>query len=581
MVLPPDVRAEQIVERGDRPPPGNRVCHLQPLRMLIEHRIDDVDEGLVTVEEAVTAGQQVPLQPALALMLRQHLHHLPVWREVIVGRQRLGVPGTVGRLEHRRETVRGGLVGAEEAEPVGVRPDHVTQEAAEHPRRLGERRPRSRHLDRVSAEVGQGQILEQQAAVRVRVRAHPPVALRRQRRQLRRERPLLVEQLLRAVAPKPRLELRQMLGVRAHLGDRHLVCPPRPFDGQPVDRLRPGPALRRAQHDERPARPCGAPVDARRPLDRRDLLDDRVEHLGHPPMHRGRLVAVHPVHRVTAALQQRGQLVVADPGEHGRVRDLVAVQVQDRQHRAVARRVEELVCVPAGRERAGLRLAVADDAEHEQVGVVERRSVGVREGVAELAALVDRAGRLRCHMRRDPAGERELPEQPAQTVLVARHLGVDLCVRALEVGVRDRRRAAVAGPDHVDRVQIPVADHPVRMRVDEVQPRRRPPVPEQPGLHLARLQRLAQQRVVEQVDLSDRHVVRRPPVPVKQLQLVPAGLSSHAPPLRLATHVVVRTAHFDLRVRAARAVSPGEGLCQRPEGEMSRSASSGPQLPGS
>jgi hypothetical protein len=38
VVLPPDVRAEQVVERRDRPPPGNVIAHLEPLGVLVEHR---------------------------------------------------------------------------------------------------------------------------------------------------------------------------------------------------------------------------------------------------------------------------------------------------------------------------------------------------------------------------------------------------------------------------------------------------------------------------------------------------------------------------------------------------------------
>jgi hypothetical protein len=41
-------------------------------------RVDDVDERLVTVEEAVPAGQEVALEPALALVLGEHLHHAAV-----------------------------------------------------------------------------------------------------------------------------------------------------------------------------------------------------------------------------------------------------------------------------------------------------------------------------------------------------------------------------------------------------------------------------------------------------------------------------------------------------------------------
>ena len=85
--------------------------------------------------------------------------------------------------------------------------------------------------------------------------------------------------------------------------------------------------------------------------------------------------------------------------------------------------------MPARQQRAGLRLTVADDADDEQLGVVERGAVGVHERVAEFAALVDRAGRLRRDVARHAAGERELPEELAQAFLVTADVRVDLGVR--------------------------------------------------------------------------------------------------------------------------------------------------------
>ena len=133
---------------------------------------------------------------------------------------------------------------------------------------------------------------------------------------------------------------------------------------------------------------------ARVVLNRADLVDHRVERRRHQLVHRLGLVALDEVRLVAVADEQALELVVRDAREDGRVGDLVAVEVQDRQHRAVARRIEELVRVPAVGERAGLGLAVADHAGDDQVGIVEGRAVGVRQRVAELAAFVDRAGRL-------------------------------------------------------------------------------------------------------------------------------------------------------------------------------------------
>ena len=84
VVLPPDVARQQVIQRGDRPPPGNVIAHLQPFGVLVEHRVDDVDERLVAGEEAVPAGQQIAFEPALALVLAEHLHDPAVGGEVVV-----------------------------------------------------------------------------------------------------------------------------------------------------------------------------------------------------------------------------------------------------------------------------------------------------------------------------------------------------------------------------------------------------------------------------------------------------------------------------------------------------------------
>ena len=198
-----------------------------------------------------------------------------------------------------------------------------------------------------------------------------------------------------------------MLGLLVHLAHRHLVRAPVTLGLLAVDLLRAGPALRRAQHDHRPARPLADAVARRASVwIALNLVDDRVERRRHQLVHRLRVVALD---EDTACSRSRGTgcsssswLMRASTRGVG---DLVAVEMQDRQHRAVGRRVEELVRVPARRQRAGLRLAVADDAGDDQIGIVERRAVGVRQRIAQLAALVDRAGRLRRDVARDAARE--------------------------------------------------------------------------------------------------------------------------------------------------------------------------------
>ena len=295
---------------------------------------------------------------------------------------------------------------------------------------------------------------------------------------------------------------------------------PRALDGEPVDDRRPGPALGAAQDDHRPARPFGRALLPRRPLDPLDRGDDLVHDARHVLVRLGRLLGGHEDRVVAVALEQGPQLGFGDAREHGRVGDLVAVEVQDRQDRPVADRGQELVGVPARGQRARLRLAVADDAADHQVGVVEGRPVGVREGVAQLAALVDGAGRLGRDVTGDAAGERELAEQLAHALAVGGDVRVDLAVGPLQVGVGHEAGPAVTRAGDVDGVQVPVADDAVHVGVDEVEAGRRAPVAQQARLDVLGPQRFAQQRVGQQVDLADREVVGGPPVRVETIRLV-------------------------------------------------------------
>ena len=254
-------------------------------------------------------------------------------------------------------------------------------------------------------------------------------------------------------------------------------------------------------------------------LDALDLADDGVECGGHQLVHVLRLIPLDEVRRVAIAAEQVVQFLVADPGQDAGIGDLVAVEVKDRQNHPVGRRVQEFVGMPARRQRSGLRLAVADDAGDDQIGVVEGRSVGVRDGIAEFAAFVNRAGRLRRDVARNAARERELGEEPLHALFVGRDVRIDLAVGPLEIGVRDQARPAMPGAGDVDHVEVVLLDQPVQVNVDEVQTRRRSPVAEEPRLDVFLCQGLLEQRVVVEIDLADRQVVGGPPVRIHQSPL--------------------------------------------------------------
>ena len=141
----------------------------------------------------------------------------------------------------------------------------------------------------------------------------------------------------------------------------------------------------------------------------------------------------------------------------------------------------------------------------------------MHQRVAEFAAFMDRAWRLRRGVAGNPAGKGKLPEQFAQAVSVAADVGIDLAVTALEIGIRHHAGSAVTRTADIDNVKVAVADRAVEVGINEVQPRRGAPMSEQPWLDVIGSQRFVQQRIAEQIDLSDREIIRCAPVAVNQV----------------------------------------------------------------
>src|SRR5690606_29261208 len=116
--------------------PGETAGGAQPFDVLVDHGVDDVHERLVAGEQPVPAGERVALQPALAEVFGEDLHHPAVPVEVLVDVEDPGLPRLAAGTVDRLEPVRGRLVGAHQTEvpaPGGVRHDPL-QEVAEHAR---------------------------------------------------------------------------------------------------------------------------------------------------------------------------------------------------------------------------------------------------------------------------------------------------------------------------------------------------------------------------------------------------------------------------------------------------------------
>src|SRR5207244_6219053 len=148
-------------------------------------------------------------------------------------------------------------------------------------------------------------------------------------------------------------------------------------------------------------------------------------------------------------------------------RDLVSVEVQDRQHCAVADRVQELHALPRALERTRFRLAVSDDSDCNEGGIVEDGAKGVNQDISQLAALVNRPRSRNAHVARDATRRRELPEETTDALCVLRNLRIDLRIASFEIHIGDDGRAAVSRAGDIDDVRVALPDDAVQGRIDE------------------------------------------------------------------------------------------------------------------
>src|ERR1700730_7311857 len=111
---------------------------------------------------------------------------------------------------------------------------------------------------------------------------------------------------------------------------------PGSFNLLAVDDLRTSPSLGSTQHDHRPPGKRGTLGLAGVPLNFLDLRKHGLECGSHELMHRLRLLSFGEVGLVAVSRVQVSKLLIAQTAQDSRIRDLVAIQMENRYYRSVA-----------------------------------------------------------------------------------------------------------------------------------------------------------------------------------------------------------------------------------------------------
>src|SRR5271165_3621904 len=110
--------------------------------------------------------------------------------------------------------------------------------------------------------------------------------------------------------------------------------------------------------------------------------------------------------------------------------------------------------MPRGGQRASLRFTVTYHGCNDQIGIVERRSAGVRKDIPQFTSFVNRAWSLRRAVAADSAGERELFKELQEALFVLALFRIDLTVRALKIDRSQHSGRAVARTREEDHLSV-------------------------------------------------------------------------------------------------------------------------------
>ena len=110
--------------------------------------------------------------------------------------------------------------------------------------------------------------------------------------------------------------------------------------------------------------------------------------------------------------------------------------------------------MPRRRQGPRLCLTISDDAGDDQIGIVERHAIRVRQAIAEFTSFVDRARSFGRDVAADVPGEGELLEELPHSFRVFALIRVDFGVGSLEICRAQHSGRAMAWSGDEDYVEV-------------------------------------------------------------------------------------------------------------------------------
>src|ERR1051325_5553366 len=119
----------------------------------------------------------------------------------------------------------------------------------------------------------------------------------------------------------------------------------------------------------------------------------------------------------------------------------------------------------------GFGFAISHNTTDQQIWIIESRTVGMQERIAELSTFVNGAGGFRRCVAGDPAGPGELRKQALHSLGILSNSRIKLGVGTFEVGMGDNAGSSMTRTGDKNDIEVLGLDQAIDVRIDEIQPR--------------------------------------------------------------------------------------------------------------
>src|SRR6266516_5653836 len=179
---------------------------------------------------------------------------------------------------------------------------------------------------------------------------------------------------------------------------------------------------------------------------------------------------------VAVPCKQGQQFFIGHGAVDGGIGDFIAIQVQDGQDRAGFGRIKKLVAMPGGSGRSGLRLAIADDAGHNQIGIIHGSAKGGRQRIAQFSSFVNGSWNTRIEVTWKSAGPGKAAHKFFNPDAIERQVWIEFTECSFYIKVCQVCGSSMPRTRDQKQINVVALDEMIEVSIDQVDARAGPPV---------------------------------------------------------------------------------------------------------